>query len=105
MIRSQHITLELALQRHRDLVDAGAALGSRQAAAEPVEHRDVLVVVRGERSGLVAGADGGAEPTAGRPEQALRARRIGAGRRFEREEPRDHRGSGGPGARKREPVR
>lgn len=108
MIRSHHITLELARQRQRDLVDAGAR-GSTAAPAEPsaapVGRREILAVVRGDTSEPGPVAEAGVEPARGRPEPTLRAHRIAEGRRFAREEPRGHRAGSAPAEREREPVR
>ncbi len=108
MIRSHHITLELARQRHRDLVDTGTP-GSSVVSAEPtvalVERREILAVVRGEASEPGPVAEAGAEPARRRPEPTLRAHRIAGGRRFAREEPRGHRAGSAPAERKRESVR
>jgi hypothetical protein len=108
MIRSHHITLELARQRHRDLVDAGAQ-GSSAAPAEPsaapVQRAEVLAVVRGDASEPGPVAEAGAEPARWRPEPTLRAHRIVEGRRFAREEPSGHRAGSAPTERKRESVR
>jgi hypothetical protein len=108
MIRSHHITLELARQRHRDLVDTGAQ-GSSAAPAEPsaapVERREILAVVRGDASVPGPVAEAGAEPARRRPEPTLRVHRISEGRRFAREEPGGHRDGSAPAERKRESVR
>jgi hypothetical protein len=98
MLRSHHITHELARERHRDLRDAAARqsrVPSSGQSGVQIERYDVLAVVRGEAGGPGLGMEIGTEPVPWRASaEPLRVRRAGTSRRFVREGERRMDGSG-----------